>query len=432
MIQKQNKTFMKNIICTLSFLILSQVFSFGQETKRVLFIGNSYIYSNNLPVVLNSLANSNNDTVIHSSSTPGGAQLVQHVVNNTTLNSIRQGNWDYVVIQEQSQKPSFPDAQVAQDVYPYAAQLNDTIEAYNPCGETVFFMTWGRKNGDPQWAPISTFEGMNNRLRNAYLQMTTDNDAICSPVGAAWKVVRDSFPGIELYSPDESHPSYAGTYLAACTFYATMFRKSPVGLSFHGSLSATDAQALQNVAAMVVLDSMSNWSIGAHDMAAGFTADIVLDSVSFTNTTTANTTATYSWDFGDGSQLSTGMNPSHTYDSTGTYTVTLIATDSCGNVDTLQENVTVSVPTSTSQLEKAENLIIDCFPNPTSNEVTIASNREIEEVRMLNSLGEEIFYRKSMKTQKIVLYLSSYAKGVYFISIKNSNSKPILKKLVLQ
>ena len=57
------------------------------------------------------------------------------------MNGIKQGSWDFVIIQEQSQKPSFPDAQVASDVFPYAQQLNDTIEKYNPCGETAFFMT---------------------------------------------------------------------------------------------------------------------------------------------------------------------------------------------------------------------------------------------------------------------------------------------------
>ena len=87
---------MKYIYTTLFTLFLSTSLLFGQETKRVLFIGNSYTYVNNLPGILNTLANLNGDTVIHSSSTPGGAQLVQHAVNSTTMSAIRQGNWDFV------------------------------------------------------------------------------------------------------------------------------------------------------------------------------------------------------------------------------------------------------------------------------------------------------------------------------------------------
>ena len=57
------------------------------------------------------------------------------------------GNWDFVVLQEQSQYPSFPLWQVEQEVFPYANQLNELIHEYNECGNTVFFMTWGRKMG---------------------------------------------------------------------------------------------------------------------------------------------------------------------------------------------------------------------------------------------------------------------------------------------
>lgn len=418
---------MKTIIFTLSLLFLSANFLLGQSKKRAFFIGNSYTQYNNLPNLINTIANNHGDTLESSSNTPGGAQLVQHVINANTLNGIRQGNWDFVVIQEQSQKPSFPQAPT--DVYPYAAQLNDSIEYYNPCGETVFYMTWGRKNGDPQWAPISTFDGMNTRLRNAYLQMTVDNDAICSPVGAVWKAMRDSFPTVELYTADGSHPSYAGSYLAACTFYATMFRKPLTGTTFYGSLTAATAQNIHTLVDLVVLDSLDNWSIGAHDVQADFSATVNLDSVMLTNNSDHSTS--YTWDFGDGSPLSTDTNPVHGYDSTGNFNIILIASDSCGNSDTTTQNVTVSLPTNVQQ-DAANEFTIDCYPNPVSDYLTITANELIEEVRLFNSLGEEIFYRKSMKTQKNVLYLKSYARGVYILKIKTSTGKSISKKLVLQ
>lgn len=407
---------------------------FGQETKRVLFIGNSYTYVNNLPGILNSLANLNGDTVIHSSSTPGGAQLVQHAVNTTTMNAIRQGNWDFIVIQEQSQKPSFHPSQVASDVLPYAAQLNDTIEKYNPCAETVFYMTWGRKNGDAgncgSYPPVCTYAGMQDRLRSSYLLMAQQNNAICSPVGAAWAVTRDSFPGIELYNPDQSHPSYAGSYLAACTFYAALFRKSPVGLNFYGSLTAMDAQSLQIIADRVVLDSLSNWYIGDYDVNADFLTTVDLDSASFTNN--SSNALTYTWDFGDSSVVSVDANPSHIYDSSGTYSVTLFADDGCGKVDTMTQNLVISIPTVLEKVKNKDGNEISCYPNPAKNSVTVVSKQEMKSIRILNSLGEEIFCQKNMNTDKNVLYLNSYARGIYYISIETSNGVTKSKKLVLQ
>jgi hypothetical protein len=80
-------------------------------------------------------------------------------------------------------------------------------------------------------------------------------------VGYAWFVVRQQDPGIELWQSDQSHPSQAGTYLAACVFYATLFDQSPVGLSYHGGLSDGDAHALQSAAGSSVLDLANEWRL---------------------------------------------------------------------------------------------------------------------------------------------------------------------------
>lgn len=424
---------MQQTYTSLLFFFIGMTTVLGQTTKRAFFIGNSYTYFNSMPAIVNSLANANGDTLIHASSTPGGAQLVQHVTNNNTLNGIRQGNWDFVIIQEQSQKPSFSPTQVANDVLPYATQLNDSILANNPCAETVFFMTWGRKNGDQNncqfYPPVCTYEGMQDRLRSSYLLMANQNQGICSPVGAAWKLVRDSFPMIELYTPDESHPSYAGSYLAACTFYASLFRKSPVGLNFYGNLSAADAQALQSIAAMVVLDSLPNWSIGAYDVTADFVATTQLDSVFFNNT--SNFGSSYQWDFGDGSPLSTASNPLHIYTTTGNYPVTLIASDSCGNSDTTVQSISITTATNLEKAKKIEKKL-NIYPNPTKDYITIDYNKKIEEVRIFNSLGLEIFSQKNMKIGKNVIHLNIYTRGVYYIQLKLNSSLSISKKLVLQ
>ncbi|MBK9459504.1 MAG: DUF4886 domain-containing protein [Sphingobacteriales bacterium] len=249
----------------LLFICLVPSNKVSAQTKRVLFIGNSYIYVNNLPQTLRNLALSNSDTVVYDSSVPGGYTLELHSTNATTLNKIATGNWDFVVLQEQSQRPAFSPQQVETEVYPYAQILNDAIETANPCTQTVFYMTWGRKNGDasncPFYPPICTYTGMQQRLRESYLEMATDNNCWVAPVGAAWQLVRTQNPSIELYNPDQSHPSVAGTYLIACVFYATLFQESPVGLSYTSTLSVADAAILQQAAAQTVLDSLSTWRL---------------------------------------------------------------------------------------------------------------------------------------------------------------------------
>lgn len=72
---------------------------------------------------------------------------------------------------------------------------------------------------------MCTYAGMDSLLHLRYMMMAEDNHAVVSPVGAVWNYIRANFPLIELYSPDESHPSVAGSYAAACCFYTSIFRK---------------------------------------------------------------------------------------------------------------------------------------------------------------------------------------------------------------
>ncbi|MFK7797210.1 MAG: PKD domain-containing protein [Aureispira sp.] len=423
---------MRKIICISIVLItLSCLRLTAQGRKRVFFIGNSYTYANNLPQVLSNIATSFGDTVIHASSTPGGAQLVQHVTNTNTLNGIRQGNWDVVVIQEQSQKPSFGDAQVATDVYPYAAQLNDSIAYYNPCAETAFYMTWGRQNGDAQNCPflpaLCTFEGMNARLRRAYLRMALDNQAIAAPVGAVWKMVRDSLPSINLYTADGSHPSRAGTYLAACTFYATIFRRGVTGSSYYGNVPMADAQQIQQLVDHVVLDSLSNWYIDAYDVQADFATTINGNTLSLTNNSQQATN--YQWDFGDASPIDNTANPSHTYTTTGTYIVRLVASNTCGKIDTSTQTITIATILNTPTLPSSKPHV-EIYPNPSNGIFSVQCPTGIQELRIISLLGQELLHMKNLEHPKQEIKLDGAEfEGIHYLYIKDEQGRESMEQL---
>ena len=251
---------MKVIISSIIGLFIG-VTGYSQDTAKVLFIGNSYTYVNDMPTMIANIATSFDDVLIKDSQTPGGMTLNGHASNTLTYSKINSKNWDHVVLQAQSQEPSFPDSQVDTETIPYAMQMADSVYANHYCSKVMMFMTWGRENGDPQWGPISTFNGMNTRLRNAYVRMADSVQGSVGPVGSAWRVVRELDPSIQLYSGDGSHPSVAGTYLAACTFYASIFQKSPVGTTFESSLTPAVAAILQNAADITVFDSLDTWNI---------------------------------------------------------------------------------------------------------------------------------------------------------------------------
>ena len=316
-------------------------------TKKALFLGNSYTFGNDLPQMVADIAASVGDELIFDSHTPGGYTLQQHWSDDISKQKINKGDWDFVVLQEQSQYPSFPLHQVESGVYPYATLLDDLINAKNPCAETVFYMTWGRKNGDAfncsVWQPVCTYEGMDNLLNERYKVMAKTNNAILSPVGAVWRYVRENHPLIELYESDESHPSVLGTYLAACTFYTSLFRKDPALITFNPNLPEDEIQIIQNAVKTIVFNNKLEWHIGEYDPSAKFSHQISTNQVVFTNQS-LNATV-FNWNFGDGN-TSTAVSPSHSYAATGTYTVKLIGREAIGCVDsTIKINyITVDVP----------------------------------------------------------------------------------------
>lgn len=254
---------MKRIcLSVLALLICISAFS---QTKSILFVGNSYTQCNDgLENMLKSLALSKGIVIEAESSAIGGYSLQKHCNNQQTLDKIRSRDWDYVVLQEFSLNPCYPPEVVDTLTYPYAKILSDMVYDKNYCTQLMFYMTWGRRDGytyDTTYLPLCTYNGMQRRLAESYCEMAADNDGAVAPVGMAWKYVRDNYPEINLYTEDKSHPSPQGTYLAACVFYASIFKESPEGATFTYGLSADEARILQQTAALVVFRNMTEWRL---------------------------------------------------------------------------------------------------------------------------------------------------------------------------
>lgn len=403
----------------------------GQNlTKKALFLGNSYTSVNNLPQMVADVAASTGDTLIFDSNTPGGYKLAEHSTNTTSLTKIGTGNWDYIILQEQSQLPSFPDWQVEESVFPYVHTLDSIINAENTCAETVFYMTWGRKNGDasncPNWPPVCTYAGMDSLLNLRYRMMATNNNAVVSPVGAVWKYIRENFPAIDLYQADESHPSVAGTYTAACCFYTVFFRKDPTWITFNSTLSVTDAENIKIATKLIVYDSLMNWHIGQYDPLASFSySNSGNGQISFTNNSVNATT--YFWDFGD-DNTSIENNPSHTYETTGIYTVKLFA-NKCDMEDSTIQNINIT----TLNIQNQENnaIYINIYPNPVKNNINLKVDAKLigTNYMIYDNTGKSLLTGK-INSENTVIESGNLSSGIYLFCIKEIATKTfkIIKK----
>lgn len=307
-------------------LFLSQTTVSAQISRKVLFLGNSYTYVNNLPQLIADAALSVGDTLIFDSHTPGGYKLVQHSADAISQSKIAAGGWDYVVLQGQSQEPITDE----NNFYTGAVNLKNQIKQYNPCAVPLLYMTWGRKNGDalncPNIPVMCTYEGMDTTIKRDYLTIADWYRMEVSPVSVVWKYLRNNHPNINLYLADESHPSAEGSYAAACCFYAAIFKKNPALITYNFGLNAADAAIIRNAAKINVYDSLSLWDYKKLPVSEfSYVIGSGVNQVVFNNT--SQNADSYLWNFGDGTN-SALHSPTHSYAANGTYTVSL-TTSNC-------------------------------------------------------------------------------------------------------
>merc|ERR1712172_252621 len=177
-----------------------------------------------------------------------------------SLNLIKNGDWDAVVLQDQSQRPSFGSSYVYSYILPDVMTLVQTMRETNACTLPVFFQTWGKRDGDTgncspaPYDALCTFEGVQYALTQAYSTMAyVSQPAKVAPAGEAWR----TYPGRNaLFANDGSHATCSGTFLAACTIFEQIWGV-PCSASTYSPVG--DAAALKEQADAIVAGG-SSWS----------------------------------------------------------------------------------------------------------------------------------------------------------------------------
>jgi hypothetical protein len=393
---------MKKIILIYCCILLVPAITHSQNI-RVLFIGNSYTSANNLPNVFQQCANSAGFNVEVASNAPGGYTFQQHLSNATSLSLIQEGGWDFVVLQEQSQIPSFPIGQVETECFPFAAALNDSIEKYSPCGETVFYQTWGRQNGDsqncPNWPPVCTYEGMDSLLSERYQTMADDNNAIVAAVGAVRRYLRENYPSLVLYQADGSHPSALGTYAAGCAFTSSLFRIDANLITFNGTFTVEEVAAVKEAVNAVVFNNLLAWNIGFFDFDVSFTYELIGDSL-ITDGECISCDSIV-WNFGDGN-TSSELSPIYVYNP-GIYSLNMIGFH-CGEVLSQSAEVFIEPQTNIQEFNPIPFIVF-------KNNLIINENLTDNQWKILDMAG-----RNCLKISNTHTNLESLTPGIYFLN----------------
>jgi hypothetical protein len=160
------------------------------------------------------MAKSRGNTLEHQLISAGGASLKMHWNKGAAQKAMERTRWDHVVLQEQSTLPVKNCARTHENI----RLFDDAIKASG--ARMVLYLTWAReKVPETQKA-----------LTACYRSIGTELGAIVVPAGVAWERLLKKKQHPVLHDKDGSHPTLAGSYLAACVFFAVLFGESPVGI----------------------------------------------------------------------------------------------------------------------------------------------------------------------------------------------------------
>lgn len=202
----------------------------GADPSKVLFIGNSYTGVNNLPQVYGEIAKSLGRPVATiKSSTPGGRSFENHLSIKGSTDLIDAGGWDVVVLQGQSMEAALSetDPKRRRSFLESAHGLCVRIRKSSPQARVVFYQTWARHadfwkaEKTKATAQLLGKDPVEMQARSArwYDAAAKAEGGDVAPAGTAWGLHYAAAPDERLHVPDNSHPNFAGTYLAALVIF---------------------------------------------------------------------------------------------------------------------------------------------------------------------------------------------------------------------
>jgi len=197
----------------------------GDGAVRVLFIGNSLTFYNDLPDMLHELAQADGGRVLETRDLSQAAYALEdHWNDGWPREVLAEGGWDVVILQQGPS--SLPENR--ENLVTWSMRWANAIRAQG--GVPALYMVW------PERARMSYFDDVSLSYRIA----AEAADGVLFPAGDAWIAAWDEDPTLPLYGPDDFHPSEMGTYLAALTIYRGLTGREPPSLAIAGVSDVAD------------------------------------------------------------------------------------------------------------------------------------------------------------------------------------------------
>ena len=433
------------VVCWAGLINLS---TYSQDEVKVLFIGNSHTYTNDLPLMFKNIADSKGDTVQVTQSAFGGYQLYQHLSNQTTRSAITQDNWDYVVLQE-GIYCSFPEDLAKRQSYPFSVQLYDRIMENSPTTQVILYMNQSYEYGTTyrcsEDTVVCSYDGMLERIKTNYLNMGNLLNVPVAPCALVWDRMIEAYYSHFFYSDDYYHPSPVGTYISACTIYSTIFNENPDSSYIPEDVDSIFVDSIYKYVNEIVLNDVSEWNtelasqgnfipcvfqqMGEVTINIDEPFEYEIPRYIFIDDDTLTYTITGSTGLPDGLEYNPeNLTISGTPVSEGSFDFVITAADNYGASvsDTLQ-----IIVTSVSDISSVKSEKLQIFPNPANHSIKVIypgiQQKEVA-YKIIDLTGRTVLQEKLTED---VIDISMLHEGTYLLNL-NIEGEMINEKIIIQ
>ena len=183
--------------------------------RRVLFIGNSHTYMNDLPGMVQALARDVGDTALRTAEVAeANFALEDHMYAGNARAALRESTWEWVVLQQGTS--ALPESQLHLEFW--TREFRPLVEG---AGATpVLYQIW----------PMTSRRFDADAALTSYWNAAAAVEGVLAPAGDGFTAALEANPAIGVYSSDGLHASRRGTYIAALTIVGRILDVHPESL----------------------------------------------------------------------------------------------------------------------------------------------------------------------------------------------------------